>query len=483
MKIALVSSEVAPFAKTGGLGDVVGALARWLHRAGHDVRTFVPLYGNLKPSGQEFRPVEFVRDVPVPFGGRVLSFSLDGASLPGTDTPVHFVRCPALFGRAETYSARGDEHLRFAMLSRASIESCQRMGWAPDVFHCHDWHAGLVPLYLLTLYGWDRLFHRTRTLLTIHNVGYQGNFRAGVVPELGLTDFAHLLHQDHLREGRIGFLETGILYADALSTVSETHAREIQGDEYGMGLGPLLRARSSSLVGIVNGIDSEEWCPERDPMIPARFSRGDLSGKARCRADLLASTGLSPDPAGPVLAVVSRLTAQKGFDLLFEALPEVLAREDVRFVALGTGESRYARFFEGLARDFPSRAHYREGYSNEWAHRIEAGADAFLMPSRYEPCGLNQMFSLRYGTVPVVRKTGGLADTVRLYDPATGAGTGVVFDHFTADGMRWALSTTLSLWRDRAAWRRMQGNGMAEDWSWDRQIRAYAALYAALLRR
>jgi starch synthase len=480
LRIAQVSSELAPFAKTGGLGDVAGSLPRYLARAGHDVRPFLPLYGNLKPSGQTFVPVSFLQDVPLEMGGRRFTFSVSTAPLPGGGPPVYFVGCAPLFGRAATYSAQGDEHLRFAFLSRAAIESCQRMGFAPDVFHAHDWHAALVPLYLRTLYSWDRLFARTRTLLTIHNVGYQGTFPASALHDVGLGRFEALVHRGMLAQGRFGFLVTGILHAEALSTVSATHALEMQSDSGGMGLGPLLRARRASFVGIVNGIDAEIWSPERDVHIPARYSASDLSGKAACRARLLADMGLAPDPRGPVLGVVSRLTAQKGFDVAFDVLPERIARNDLRLVALGRGEPRYVSFFEGLARRFPSACAYRQDVDEALAHRIEAGADLFLMPSRFEPCGLNQMYSLRYGTPPLVHKTGGLADTVKPFDPRTGQGTGFVFDVFDEAGFAWALDRALSTWADRAAWSRLVANGMAEDWTWERQIGRYVALYETL---
>ena len=480
LRIAQVSSELAPFAKTGGLGDVAAALPRYLARAGHDVRPFVPLYGNLKQA-DALRPVSFLKDVPLTLGGRPYAFSVFTAPVRPGGPAAYFVSCPPLYGRPETYSGRGDEHLRFAFLSRAAIECCQRMGFAPDVFHAHDWHAALVPLYLKTLYSWDRLFARTKTLLTIHNVGYQGTCGSEVLSDLDLVPFAPLVNQDDLMHGRFRFLTTGILYADAVSTVSVTNAKEMMTDEGGMGLAPLLRARASTFVGIVNGIDTEEWDPARDPRIAARYSAEDLSGKARCREALLEVTNLSPSPRGPVLGVVSRLTSQKGFDVAFRELPARLATNDIRLVALGTGEPGYARFFRSLEERYPGRVRFTEGYDDGHAHRIEAGADLFLMPSRYEPCGLNQMYSLRYGTPPLVHATGGLADTVKPFHASTGRGTGFVFENFDETGFGWALDSALSVWTDRSLWRRLVLNGMSEDWSWDRQIGKYVSLYEHLI--
>jgi starch synthase len=482
VRVAIVASEVTPFAKTGGLGDVTAALAKHLHRRGCEVRLFLPLYGNLRPSGQTFHEVAFARDMRVPLGPRVFGCSLVSARLPGTDLPVHFVRNPTLFGRESIYSGEGDEHLRFALLSKAAIEGCQRMGFAPQVFHCHDWHTALVPLLLRTEYAWDRLFHATRTLLTIHNLAYQGSCGPSAVADLGLSPWAGWLHQEHLARGRFSFLETGILHAHALSTVSVTHAAEMTTPEHGMGLDAMLRARRATFTGIVNGIDAEVWDPATDRHLAARYSRDDLSGKARCKQALLEEVGLRHHPRVPVIGVVSRFTAQKGFDLAFEALPPLLRHREVRLVALGGGERRYERFFAGLEREFPDRVRWRTGQDEGLAHRIEAGADLFLMPSLFEPCGLNQMYSQRYGTLPVVRRTGGLADTVTPYDPARRRGTGFVFDHFTADGLAWALRLALDTWEDRDAWLRLQQEAMAQDFSWDRRIDEYLALYAQIQR-
>lgn len=480
LRVCLASSEAAPFAKTGGLGDVTSSLARYLHGHGHDARLFVPLYGSVNRSGQTFVPVGFLQDVPVDLGPRRFTFSVFSARLPGTECPVHFVACPPLYGRQGIYSNEGDEHLRFALLSHAALASCQRMGFAPHVVHCHDWHTALMPLLVRTHYAWDRLFAGTKSVLTLHNLAYQGAFPTSVIPDLGLSGLEGRLHQEELFRGRVSFLTTGILHADAITAVSRTYAREIRTPEHGFGLDPLLRACGDRVTGIVNGVDVDVWSPERDVHLPARYSAQDLSGKAVCRARLLAESGLAPDPSGPVFGVVSRLSAQKGFDLFPPVLPEILARNDVRLVVLGSGDPKIAAMLRDLERAHPRKVRFTQGYDDPHAHRIEAGADVFLMPSHFEPCGLNQMYSLRYGTVPVVRRTGGLADTVRLWDPDTGRGTGIVFDHPTHAGFRWAVETALRLWRDRPAWRRMQLEGMAEDVSWDRRIEEYVALYRRL---
>ena len=476
LKICLVASEVTPYAKTGGLADVAGALSRYLASAGHDVRLFLPLYDRIDTTKLDLQSVGFLRQIELRMGPHTLTYSVFTLAQPDDPLGTYFIHCPALYHRGSIYGD-GDDYLRFGFLSRVVIEICQRMGWAPDVFHCNDWHTALLPLYLRYHYGWDRLFERTRTLLTIHNIGYQGTFSTSTLGELDLASFTAQLYQEDLQQGRINFLKTGLLYADVLSTVSHTYAREIQTEEYGMGLHNLLQARRSTLVGIVNGVDYGDWNPAADPLIPHAYSAQDLAGKLANKRHLLQSLGLPVDDRAPTFGVVSRLTAQKGFDLFFEVLPQLLRFRDVRLTLLGGGEPRYEQFFMELQARFPSKVCYYRGYSNELAHLIEAGADMFLMPSRYEPCGLNQMYSLRYGTPPIVRNTGGLADTVQLWNPHTGEGTGFVFDHYNADGLRWAIGYALDTYHHPEAWQQLMRNGMAQDFSWEVQGQKYVELY------
>jgi starch synthase len=483
LEICFVAAEVAPFAKTGGLGDVSAALPRTLHRLGHDVRLFLPFYAGIDRDRYRILPVEFLRDIPLELGGRRHLFSVYTTEMPRSSLPLYLIHCPALFDRPGLYGEGADEAVRFALLTRAAIECCQRMGFAPDVFHANDWHTALLPFYLKTLYQWDGLFARSKTVLTIHNIGYQGIFPAATVPVLGLAEHTDKLHQGDLGEGIVNFLKTGILYADVVTTVSPTHADEIRTPEYGMGLDGLLRKRSSSVLGILNGIDPEEWNPRTDPLIPFQYSAQDLEGKQFCKLALMRDLGLDHDPLAPALGIVTRLVKQKGIDLLRQVLPSLLQGVDCRLAVLGSGETAYEEFFAALQRRFPGRACFYRGYSNELAHRIEAGCDLFLMPSLYEPCGLNQMYSLAYGTPPVVRRTGGLADAVKLFDRRGGEGTGFVFDHATAEALRWALGYALEVWRDRPAWDRLVQNGMARDFSWQRQAGLYVELYRRLAGR
>ncbi len=473
MNVLCVGSELAPFAKTGGLADVMAALPRQLHRAGHDVRVFVPLYDKIDRSRARFEAV--IDGIEIPLGPHRYRASIVRA---GAGPELFFVHCPALYARGAIYTNDPDEHRRFLALCMAALFACERMGFAPDIVHCNDWQAAMLPLLIKSRAAGDPLFARARTLLTIHNLSYQGIFPAAAVADTGVP--AHLFHQDQLNAGRVSFLLHGILYADGISTVSPTYAREIQSPEHGAGLDPFLRARSSTVVGILNGVDYEEWSPDRDRHIPHRYDAADLSGKERNKEALLGSLGLPYAATVPLAGIVSRLAGQKGFSLVGEVMPDLLRRHGFQLAVLGSGEPALQDMFARLQAAFPRQVSFSRGFSEPLAHMIEAGADMFLMPSRYEPCGLNQMYSLRYGTVPIVHKTGGLADTVAQWNPATGEGTGFAFERHDAAGLRWAVEAALTSYRDPAAWRRLVRNGMAQDFSWEAQRKLYELVYARL---
>ncbi|MEZ5965313.1 MAG: glycogen synthase GlgA [Planctomycetota bacterium] len=481
LRLCLVASEVAPFAKTGGLADVVAGLARFLDHDGHDVRVVLPLYRSVRSEFRDLRPLAPAQNVEVRSpSGAVQRFGALTTKLPGSGADVVFLDCPALYDRDGIYRSDGDDHLRFGLLSRGALEVCQRLQWSPDIVHCNDWHTALVPIYLRTSYAWDGLFASTKTLLTIHNIGFQGVFGPDVLDDLGLRDQQQLLHQDDLRDGRVNFLKTGILYANWINTVSRTYAQEILTPEFGSGVEGELNRRRDSLSGIVNGVDYGEWDPAHDPHIAATYDRANLAGKTACRRALLARLGLPDDPHAAVLGVVSRLTWQKGFELLPDVLPTLLDGENIRFVLLGSGEDGYERYFQRLRDQFPRQVGFYRGFHNELAHQIEAGADMFLMPSRYEPCGLNQMYSLRYGTVPIVRRTGGLADTVQQYEEGRPDGTGFTFGAFAPGALLDTVRYALRTWRNKSAWAELMHNGMAKDFSWQRQGHEYLALYRML---
>jgi starch synthase len=482
LRICLIASEVAPFSKTGGLADVCGALTKYLHAAGHDLRVFTPLYSAIDRTAIAPQPVRGLEDLPLEFGPNRYRYSVLAARVPGTSAEVYFIDCPTLYARAGIYTADPDEHLRFIALTRAAIECCQRLAFSPQIVHAHDWHAGFAPLFLQVAYSWDALFKSTRSVLTIHNIGYQGVFAASAVADLGLGAHVDRLHQDDLRAGHINALKHGIMYAHAITTVSPTYAAEIRTAEYGMGLEDALRARGAALSGILNGVDYDEWDPRTDRYLPRHYDAAHLKEKAALKQEFLARSKLTIGARAPLVGFVSRMAAQKGFDITFDALPRALGTQEFALVGLGSGEPRYEEFFAGLQLRFPERVLFHRGYSDELAHWIEAASDLFLMPSLYEPCGLNQMYSLRYGTVPLVRRTGGLADTVEHYNRATRRGTGIVFDDFSPAAFAQALHTALDLYGQQGHWRRLIANGMSQDFSWTRQGGLYVELYERLAR-
>ncbi len=480
LKICLASSELAPFAKTGGLADVCGALSAYMHDAGHEMRVLVPRYSSIDTDGVDVVPVSGLQNLSIRIGPWDIPYSIDAVTMPRTDLTIYLLRCPGMYDRAGIYTQDGDEHLRFLLLSRVAIEMCQRTQFAPDIFHCNDWQTAMIPLYLRTIYAWDKLFARTRTVLTIHNIGYQGVFGADILPDLDLGHDREKLHQDDLNDGRVNFLKTGVLYASVLTTVSPTYAREIQGPEYGAGLDGLLRERADSVVGILNGVDYTEWNPVTDSLIPHNYGPENLRGKTLCKKKLMAELGLAGGKDVPLIGIVSRLVGQKGFGLMEGVLPRLLSKHGFSLAVLGSGEPRYESFFRHLQDHFPGRVAFYRGYNNRLAHWIEAGSDMFLMPSLYEPCGLNQMYSLKYGTVPIVRETGGLADSVELANPATGEGTGVVFRDYNQEGLSWAITTALLLYGNKRLWRKIIRNGMAMEFSWQSQGELYVELFRQL---
>lgn len=466
-----------PYAKTGGLADVAGALVRELNTLGHEIRAFMPLYGAVRRAHPELQAVPAVEGLRMSVGTSEYRFSLKSASLAGAGSSIYFVDCPALFDRAGFYTNDPDDHRRFLLFTRAAIESCRTLGFLPDVFHCNDWHTAFLPLYLRTVYASDPSLSRSRSVLTIHNIGYQGIMPAAAAPDIGPETVVSRLDPADLAHGVINALKAGIQVADRVTTVSPTYAREICEAPLGMGLQTALRARGDQVLGILNGVDYREWDPRHDPHLTDHFDPENLRGKRMNKRRLIAASALKVDASRPLVSMVTRLAEQKGIDLLFDTLPSLLQERDFGFMVLGSGEARYATFFEDLVRRFPGRVAFHSGFDEAMAHLIEAGSDIFLMPSRYEPCGLSQMYSLRYGTIPVVRRTGGLADSVQHFDSGSGTGTGCVFNDFDAPAVRWAINTVLDWFTDRQTWRRLMQNAMAQDFSWSRQALLYESLY------
>ena len=461
----MVSSEAAPWAKSGGLADVVGALPHALAALGHAVSVVIPRY--MKAVEAPARRV--IERLPIPLGGS--QYLIDIWTMQSDGVTLFFVDNPFLYGRGELYGNYGDNHIRFAVLSKAALEISRRL-FQTDVFHCHDWQAGLLPLYLKESSAIDPNFLGAKTVLTIHNLGYQGVFDRAAMRDISLPD--QLFRLDLIEFwGKISLLKAGIVFADALTTVSPKYAEEIQTPEDGFGMDGLLRSRRGVLTGIINGVDYDVWNPATDPVLPAHFSVGDLTGKRTCKQELLREMGLPEEAVDrPLMGIVSRFAGQKGFDLIEQAAWEIF-RDDVYLVVLGSGEARYEEMFRRLRSDFPRQVALGVGYNDPLAHRIEAGSDIFLMPSRYEPCGLNQIYSLRYGTVPVVRATGGLDDTID-------ESTGFKFYDYNGRALLEAIRAACLAWEDRERWTAMMVRGMRQNFSWAASAAEYSRLYRDL---
>ncbi len=489
LNILFVSSEVEPFAKTGGLADVSSALPQAIKEVGHEVRLLMPKYRSVDERKYRLHDVLRLKEIVIPLGRKVERASVKSCILTNTKSKiqVYFLSNQSLFDRNGLYvhpeSRRDyeDNDERFIFLCRGTLETLKRLGWQPDIIHCNDWQTGLIPVYVKTLYRQDSLFSRVRTVFTIHNMAYQGTFpraafeKTQLPPELFSPEGVEFY-------GNLNFLKAALMYADAITTVSERYAEEIStSDEFGSGLSGVLQKRKADLTGILNGIDYAVWNPEVDNLIAQKFDIKNLEGKAQNKFELLRRFKLPYDESTPLIGMISRLADQKGFDLIQSIADELLQRK-LQLVVLGTGEKRYEDFFLSLQKCYSAKVGIYLGFNNELAHLIEAGSDMFLMPSRYEPCGLNQMYSLRYGTIPIVRATGGLDDTIEDYDPVTGSGTGFKFRSYDPTDLLTAIDRALELFQDKPAWRRMMKQGMMKDFSWEASAKKYVTLYRNLLR-
>jgi starch synthase len=479
-KVLFIVSEAVPYAKTGGLADVAGTLPYALGDLGADVKVLMPYYAQVE---QKQLPMQTVaEDLEAWWWGEPLTFDLltpaDGKA------PFYFVVREEFFERRQLYGTpKGDycDNLeRFSFFCAAVPPVCQTLDFAPDIIHCHDWQASLAPVYLQHRWQADPTFAGTKSLLTIHNLAYQGLFPKKKFPLLGL-DWSVFSIDGLEFYDKINLLKGGIVFADAINTVSRGYSKEIQTPEFGYGLEGVLRARSEALFGIVNGVSYEDWNPETDRLIPATFGPKDLKGKEKDKIALMEAFNLDKKLAkAPLLGMVSRLADQKGFDLVAEVLPRLMAQK-VMLVILGTGEEKYHELLTTQAQKYKGRLGVKIAFDNRLAHLIEAGSDMFLMPSRYEPCGLNQLYSMKYGTVPVVRATGGLMDTVTPVDRLKGTGTGFLFTEYSAEAFLKALNQALEAYKDKKLWQKIMLNGMAEDFSWKTSARAYLKLYKRLL--
>jgi starch synthase len=483
IRILFATSEAVPFAKTGGLADVAGALPKYLQPLGCEVKVVMPYYRMVMESG--LSPQCLGKGIEIPVGDETIRADVYQGQMT-EDIPVYFIGREEYFDRTHLYSTPKGDYFdnaeRFIFFSRAALLLCRYLEFQPDLIHHHEWQTGLIPAYLKSVYAADPLLGRTATVFTIHNLAYQGLFKKEKFRLTGLP--AEMYNPEGIEFWeRINLMKAGIVYADAINTVSRKYSEEIQTPEFGYGLDGILRKRKGDLYGIVNGVDYLDWDPAHDRYLIARYDLQDLSGKQACKKDLLKEFGL---PASrekvPLLGMISRLADQKGFDLLAEILKELFSL-DIGFVLLGTGDQKYHDLFHQVARQYPQKAGIRITYDDRLAHKIEAGADLFLMPSKYEPCGLNQIYSLKYGTIPVVRATGGLDDTIVGYDPVTGEGNGFKFKGYDAEEFLERIREAIRYYDQPKHWKQLLRNAMTADFSWGRSAEDYLHLYRSALAR
>ena len=481
MKIVIAASEAVPFAKTGGLADVAGTLPRELSVLGHDVVLIIPKYKTVGQKNIRTEKLDGKISIPMADG------TVDGGVSIYTEDEIKtiFIENDWYYNRDGLYGGKdgdfSDNASRFIFFSKGVLSALKLMDFGPDIIHVHDWQTGLVPLYLKSIFKDDPLFSETSSVFTIHNIGYQGLFWHLDMPLVGVG-WEYFTPEGIEFYGKINFLKAGMVYSDVINTVSEKYAQEIQTPEHGFGLDGVLRTRKKDLYGIINGIDTEEWNPSADTFIVKNYDPNDLSGKIENKKALLSDFYLPEKTDVPLIGMISRLADQKGFDILAEAASEIMSM-DIMMVILGTGERRYHNLLTKLSKEYPTKLGIKLTFDPKIAHLIEAGSDMFLMPSRYEPCGLNQMMSMRYGTIPIVRATGGLDDTVKDYSEKDGTGTGIKFGPYTPNALSSAVKKAVSLYKQREHWETMMKNAMAQDFSWKASAKKYEKLYADALKK
>ena len=482
MRIVFISPEMAPFAKTGGLADVAGTLPKEIQALGREVICFVPKYKKIDV--QHWPLKEAVARIQIPMGSEVETGRVFRYDHPA-GFRVFFIDQPEYFSRDELYGTPlgdyPDNDRRFAFFQRGMFEALRALNIKPDVIHGHDWQTGLVPVYLKTLYSNDSFFAKTKTVFTVHNLGYQGNFPPDSLPLTGLSWEEFKMEKLEFY-GKVSFLKGALVYADALTTVSPRYAQEIQSKEFGCGMEGVLQMRRRDLSGIVNGIDPEEWNPEKDPDLASNFSAKKLEGKSVNKAALQKENRFKVDEKIPLFGIITRLADQKGLDILAPAL-ESLMKRGIQLVLLGTGEEKYQQVFRDFAKKHPHQLGVHLVFDPKMAKRIYAGSDVFVMPSRYEPCGLGQLISYRFGTVPLVRETGGLADTVKDFNPETGVGTGFVFKEYQSQALLRGVDRLLEVYRNSKLWQKLVKNGMEMDFSWRVSAKKYVELYDRIERK
>jgi starch synthase len=481
MNICFVASECVPFVKTGGLADVLGSLPRHIQSANNTCRIVIPRYSSINVTDCGLRRVDSNTLENIRIGQHSFENIFWEGRLPDSEVLINLVECPHYFDRKQIYTNDPDEGERFLFLQKAALNVLRASGSSPDILHCNDWQAGLLPALIRHENRKDSFFETTRTVFTIHNLAYHGTFPLSIIDQAGLDPNETVPGGTYEYYGSVSMLKAGICVADAVTTVSPTYAREILTPEQGAGMDSVLRARPDNITGILNGIDLDTWNPVSDPLLPHNFSDTDLTGKDSCRTSLLNHVHLPVISEVPVIGIVSRFADQKGFALLFPFLSDLLQERFFQLIVLGTGDAGTVRYFQKLEAEFPDMISLSSGYNEELAHLIEGGADIFLMPSRYEPCGLNQMYSMRYGTIPVVRRTGGLADTVFDVDENPERGNGFSFGPYSSDALERVILRAIRSFSDKTRWSAIQRRGMTTDYSWTPAALRYTSLYSSLL--
>ena len=489
INILYVVAEAVPFAKTGGLADVAGALPQTVKELGHEIRIMMPKYASFSERKFRVHDVIRLREINIPIRGTCITSSVKSAFISSSKVKVqvYFLANDKYYGRDGIYvnphtkKEYSDNDERFIFFCKGTLETLKKLGWRPDIIHCNDWHTGLIPAYLKTIYKDDPFFKNIKTIFTIHNLAYQGIFPKESFDKSDLP--SSIFTPDGVEfHGKFNFMKAGIVYADIINTVSEKYAQEIRTkEEFGFGLEKLLNKRKNDLYGIINGVDYNVWSPQTDEFIPTKYSAATISKKVENKKALLQKYNLKFDENIPVIGIISRLADQKGFDLIGDIVNELMSL-DIQMVVLGTGEKRYHELFQKIHNKYPDKFGVYLGFSESLAHLIEAGSDMFLMPSRYEPCGLNQIYSLKYGTVPIVRATGGLDDTIENVDEKSGTGTGFKFNKYDSKELLKTIKKAIKVYQDKKIWTKIMKNGMSKDFSWSNSAKKYIALYKKLIK-
>ncbi len=488
LNILFVSSEVEPFAKTGGLADVSGTLPQVIKDSGHEIRIIMPRYGSISERKFKLHDVIRLKDIEVPIGNEKKIANVNSSFIANVKSKVqvYFLANKEMYERPGIYTSPdskkdyADNDTRFIFFCRGVLETLKRLGWQPDIIHCNDWQTGLIPAYIKTIYNNDPFFKHIKTVFTIHNLAYQGTFPATSFEKTGLPE-SEFTKEGVEFYGKLNFMKSGLMYSDVITTVSEKYAEEIcSSEEFGCGLEGVLQKKKSHLYGIINGIDYNIWNPETDEHIVKRFDVRTLEGKVENKKELLSKFGLTFKENVPLLGIISRLVDQKGLDLIKEIADDMM-KLDIQFVMLAAGEKKYQEYFESMHKKYGSKMGVFIGYNDDLAHLIEAGCDMYLMPSRYEPCGLNQLYSLKYGTVPIVRATGGLDDTIQDFDGNTG--TGFKFKKYDSKELLKTIQRALKTYQDGAVWKKIMRNGMQQDFSWESSAKKYTNLYRNLAKQ